>query len=115
MIDSAANEKSVFELRHLHGNQGLVMSGITEGIVELEEFSEGSGYVKIGREKRWGGEMECLGMNKFYTGIVAEYVDVALGVGLKTASERREMGKSCREGDLEVGKKIGGGFKRGLG
>lgn len=115
MIDSAANEKSVFELRHLHGNKGLIMSGITEGIVELEEFSEPRGYVEIGREQRSGGEMECLGMNKFYSGIVAEYVDVALGIGVETASESREMGKSSRKGDLEVGNKIGGDFKRGLG
>lgn len=94
MIDCAANEKSVLELRYLHGNEGLVMSGIAEGIVELEEFSEPSGNVNMGREKSCSGEMECLGMHKVYSGVVAEYVDVALGVSVETASEGREVGKS---------------------
>lgn len=68
------------------------MAGVAESAVECEELFEAVVDVGERRENGVDGEMLSFGVNEISAGIVAEDVNVAVGVGGKTAGEGGEVG-----------------------
>lgn len=52
------------------------------------------------------------GMDEFHPGIVADDVDMALGVGGEAAGDRGEVGEGFREGEFEEGNEVVGSHRR---
>lgn len=88
------------------------MTRVANSAVKVEKLLEVIRDIKRGK-KGIKGEMFSFGLDEFDTGVIAEDVDVAIGVGGETTGERREMRESGGKGAFEKGNKIKKGIWRG--
>ena len=72
------------------------MAGEANSPIKVKKILEVNRKINRGK-KGMEGEMFSLSLNKFNPGIIAEDVNVAVGIGGETAGERREMGESGGE------------------
>lgn len=85
MADGATDENTVSELSDLNGHDGGGMGGVTEFVVEREEFLKGR--VDIGRRQEVGDrEIGGGGVDEVNASVVACDIDVAVGIRFESAS-----------------------------
>lgn len=72
------------------------MAGVANSPIKVKKILEVNRKIKRGK-KGMEGEMFSLCLDKFNPGIIAEDVNIAVGIGGETAGERREMGESGGE------------------
>jgi len=85
MADGATDENTVSEFSDLNGHDGGGMGGVTDFVVEREEFLKGR--VDIRRRQEVGDrEIVGGGVDEIDAGVVACDVDVAVGMSFESAS-----------------------------
>lgn len=112
MIDGAADEQAVCELRHLNGGQRSEMSFITDSATVSEKPSKRMVNVER-REEVCYLEVFGGGVNEIDAGVVAGDVKLAGRVGGEAPGKRRKEGESVREGQFEKRKERVEGKRRG--
>lgn len=100
VVDGAADENAVCELGDLNSQNRADMTAVTNFPVKSEEFLERFGDIGRGQEvvdEESGGS----DMNEIDASIVAVDEDIAIGIGLQAAGERRKERESASERGLE--------------
>lgn len=81
------------------------MAGVANSVIELKKLLEVIGDI-AGRDKGIKSDMFSLRLNEFNPGIIAKYVNMAVGVSGEAAGERGEVGESGGESSFEKGEEI---------